>query len=279
MDSRYNGGLLVAEAQHLLPLQGALPTKKFSESESSTGTEATVATTTDDGGDMLVPTRRNVSIGQHDLPRMESIGIGDAILDTVATDERLRDIGGRLSARLEEQQGHDAYDPFRYVQSAEISDENLDLDQLDAGDMFPDDSDDNGIEESASSIYNQRMLPLQDVDESDSDILASSLNENEPDELDYLSGVRTKGVDIHKPKMKNPSAMVTSNRSLLHLQLLHWRVPCKHLRMVPPWMGQAALRSTAPFALSKKQVRTALVRFDFNTRPHRHEHLIEIKVF
>lgn len=205
MDSRYNGGLLVAEAQHLLPLQGALPTKKFSESESSTGTEATVATTTDDGGDMLVPTRRNVSIGQHDLPRIESIGIGDAILDTVATDERLRDIGGRLSARLEEQQGHDAYDPFRYVQSAEISDDNLDLDQLDAGDMFPDDSDDNGIEESASSIYNQRMLPLQDVDESDSDILASSLNENEPDELDYLSGVRTKGVDIHKPKMKNPS--------------------------------------------------------------------------
>lgn len=205
MDSRYNGGIRMAEGQHLLPLQGVPPTKKFSESESSTGSEATVATTTDDGGDLLGPTHQKVSNGQHELPLIESIGIGDALLDTVATDQRLHDSGGRLSARLEEQHGHDVYDPFRYMQSTEISADNLDLDQFDAGDMFPDDSDDNGIEESTSSIHHQRMLPLHNVDESDSDILGSSLYETEQDELDYLNGVRTKGVDIHKPKTRNPA--------------------------------------------------------------------------
>ena len=202
MDSRYLGGLLVAEAQHLLPLQGAPPTKKFSESESSTGSGATVSSTTDDGGDMLVPARRKVSIGQHDLPHIESIGIEESPLDA-SKDQRLRDMGGPSSVRLEEQQGHDAYDHFPFVQSTEISHDNLDLDQLDAGDMFPDDSDDNVVEESASSMYHQGMLTLHDVDESDAEIAASGIHENEPDERNYLSGVRTKGVDIYKPVTKN----------------------------------------------------------------------------
>ena len=160
-----------------LPLQGCPSNKKISESESSTGSAITAATT-DDGE---IDLQGQGSQGEHDLFKLETL-VADSTADRAISDSLDRSPGVIQS---------EGFDPFRFEQSPFVLDAGLDLDQLDAGDLFPDDSEDNALDDSGLSPFEARpLLPQHDLD---------SDAEDESNERIYGLPTQTKGMDIRKP--------------------------------------------------------------------------------
>lgn len=164
-----------------LPLQGCSSNKKVSESESSTGSGATAATT-DDGEPFL---QVQGSESQHDRLKPYSLVAGSTV---DSSSVQFSAISGSLDRSPGEVRDED-YDTFRFEQSPVVLEGNLDFDQLDAGDLFPDDSEDNAQDD--SGVVDARPpLPQHDLD---------SDGENESNERRYDLVTQTKGMDIRKP--------------------------------------------------------------------------------
>jgi Cyclin len=85
--------------------------------------------------------------------------------------------------------------PFSYLPTLLVSGESVDLDQLDAGDMFPDDSDDIAQEENGQALHARQSLLCSDEYDDNLSSLAP------PSSDKYLGESKMKGVDIRKPQI------------------------------------------------------------------------------
>jgi hypothetical protein len=164
-----------------LPLEGCPSNKKVSESESSTGSGVTAATT--DDGEIYMQGKD--SQGQQDRLKLYSIVAGSTVDTSSGQFSNISDSLDRSPGEVRQED----YDPFRFEQSPVVLDGNLDFDQLDAGDLFPDDSEDNAPYDSGA-VDARPLLPQQDLD---------SDAENESNEQSYDLVAQTKGMDIRKP--------------------------------------------------------------------------------
>ena len=163
-----------------IPLHGCPSNKKISESESSTGSAITAATTDDGEIDL-----RGQNSQGHDLLKLDSL-VARSTVDT--SSGQFSSISDSL-ARCPGLTQSEGYDPFRFQQSPLVVDATLDLDQLDAGDLFPDDSEDN-TPDNFGTLDVRPLLPQHDLD---------SDAENEANERSYGLPTQTKGMDIRQP--------------------------------------------------------------------------------
>jgi hypothetical protein len=199
MTSISHGGPLVVGEQ-FLPLQGNTPSTKFSESNRSTvptesGSNGKAATI--DEGEACFQGNRHVSIVHHEFSSIESVRENSL---GVSSSERCRSSPVNDEMKMDKGQQTDHYDPFHYVQSTGVKQEDLDLDQLDAGGMLYDDSEDHQTDESRASNYERKAVPLSDdVEAYNANTPPSSLFANGLNETCY-SGRGTKSVDICQPK-------------------------------------------------------------------------------